>query len=48
MGDSDGDGGGGGTSLDGVGSFSDVNNWLGSTSCATQAALQQPVAPLVQ
>ena len=43
-----GDGGSGGTSLDGVGSFSEVDNWLGSTSYAAQAGLQQPEAPLVQ
>ena len=29
------DGGGGGTSLDVVGSFSEVDNWLGSSSYAT-------------
>ena len=44
----DGDDGGGGTSLDGVGSFSEVDNWLGSSSYATQAGLQQPEAPVAQ
>ncbi|KAE8775730.1 Protein FAR1-RELATED SEQUENCE 5 [Hordeum vulgare] len=47
-GDNDSDGSGGGTSLDGGGSFCEVDNWLGSTSYATQAGLQQPEAPLVQ
>ena len=43
-----GDGGAGGTSLDAVGSFSEVDNWLGSSSYATQAGFQQPEAPLAQ
>ncbi|KAE8808259.1 Protein FAR1-RELATED SEQUENCE 5 [Hordeum vulgare] len=47
-GDSDSDGGGGGKSLEGGGSFCEVDNWLGSSSYATQAGLQQPEAPLVQ
>ena len=48
-GDDGGAGGGGdGTSLDVVGSFSEVDNWLGSSSYATQAWLQQPEAPLAQ
>ncbi|KAE8804140.1 MATE efflux family protein 3, chloroplastic [Hordeum vulgare] len=47
-GDGDSDDGDGGTSLDGVGSFSEVDNWLGSTSYAMQAGLQQPEVPLVQ
>ena len=41
-------GGAGGTSLDVVGSFSEVDNWLGSSSYATQAGFQQPEAPLAQ
>ncbi|KAE8773692.1 hypothetical protein D1007_54033 [Hordeum vulgare] len=47
-GDSGSDGSGGGTSLNGGGSFCEVDNWLGSTSYSTQAGLQQPEAPLVQ
>ena len=43
-----GDGGGGGTSLDDVGSFSEVDNWLGSSSYAMQARLQQPEAAVAQ
>ncbi|KAI4977583.1 hypothetical protein ZWY2020_059720 [Hordeum vulgare] len=38
------DGGGCAPSLDGVGSFPKVDNWLGSSSYATQAGLQQPEA----
>ncbi|KAI5002940.1 hypothetical protein ZWY2020_027590 [Hordeum vulgare] len=35
-------------SSDGVGSFHEVDNWLGSSSYATQEGWQQPEAPLVQ
>ncbi|KAE8786536.1 hypothetical protein D1007_39592 [Hordeum vulgare] len=35
-------------SLEGVGSFPEVDNWLGSSSYATQAGWQQPGAPLIQ
>ncbi|KAE8817147.1 hypothetical protein D1007_05355 [Hordeum vulgare] len=43
-----GDGDASGTCLDGVGSLFEVDNWLGSTSYATNPGLQQPEAPLVQ
>ncbi|KAE8782868.1 WD repeat-containing protein 43 [Hordeum vulgare] len=33
---------------DGVGSFHEVDNWLGSTSYETQEGWQQPEAPLIQ
>ncbi|KAI4988274.1 hypothetical protein ZWY2020_029904 [Hordeum vulgare] len=45
-GDDDNDGGGCAPSLDGVGSFPEVDNWLGSSSYATQEGWQQPEAPL--
>ena len=42
------DGAGGGKSLDVVGSFWEVDNWLGTGSYATQAGLKQPEAAVAQ